>query len=80
MVEIRIIQEVSVLILERLPVEQIAFEGEIFRTQTEPGYFYHLYRSNINKFNWNNSLVKIKNIRIQGKSGCLWIQCIFQFL
>ncbi len=40
--------------------KQIAFEGELFRTQTEPGFFYHFYQSNINKFNWDNSLVKTK--------------------
>ena len=44
----------------KTPGKQIAFEGEIFRTQTEPGFFYHFYQSNIDKFNWNNSLVKIK--------------------
>lgn len=42
------------------PGKQIAFEGEVFRTQTEPAYFYHLYKSNYESYNWNNSLVKTK--------------------
>jgi len=44
----------------KTPGKQIAFDGEIFRTQIEPGYFYHLYHSNYTDFNWNNSLVKTK--------------------
>jgi len=44
----------------KTPGKLIAFEGEVFRTQTEPGFFYHLYQSNLNNFNWDNSLVKTK--------------------
>ena len=51
----------------KTPGKQIAFEGEIFRTQTEPGYFYHLYHSNYNDYNWNNTFAKIKTSGISAK-------------
>ena len=47
------------------PGKQIAFEGEIYRTQIEPGYFYHFYTSNYENYNWNNTFVKTKTSGIR---------------
>lgn len=47
------------------PDKQIAFEGELFRTQTEPGYFYHIYQSNY--YEWSNTFVKTKTSGIKAK-------------
>jgi hypothetical protein len=63
----------------KTPGRQVAFEGEIFRTQTAPGYFYHLYRSNIDKFNWNNSLVKVKNTGITASLDVFGFKAGFNF-
>jgi hypothetical protein len=48
------------------PHRQIIFEGEIYRNQTEPGYFYHYYNSN--RYTWNNSLTKTKTSGIRAKA------------
>jgi len=63
----------------KTPGHQVAFEGEIFRTQTAPGYFYHLYRSNIDKFNWNNSLVKTKSTGIRASLDVFGFNAGFNF-
>ena len=47
------------------PGKQISFKGEVFRTQIEPGYFYHYYKSNYENYNWNNALVKTKTSGIK---------------
>jgi hypothetical protein len=57
----------------------IAFNGEIFRTQTEPAFFYHFYHSNINKFNWNNSLVKTKTSGISANLDVFGLFASFKF-
>jgi len=61
------------------PNRLIAFEGELFRTQTAPGYFYHLYQSNIENFNWNNSLVKIKTTGIRASLDVFGFKASFNF-
>lgn len=63
----------------KTPGRQIAFEGELFRTQTAPGYFYNLYRSNIDRLNWNNSLVKIKNTGIRASLDVFGFNAAFNF-
>ncbi len=48
------------------PRKQIIFVGEIYRSQTEPGYFYHYYNSN--RYTWNNSLTKTKTSGLKAKA------------
>ncbi|MDP4290874.1 MAG: putative porin, partial [Bacteroidota bacterium] len=61
------------------PGRQIDFVGEVFRTQIEPGYFYHYYQSNIDKFNWNNSLVKTKTSGISASLNVFGLKAAVNF-
>jgi len=59
------------------PGKQIAFEGELFRTQTEPGYFYHIFQSNY--YEWTNALVKTKTSGIRAKLDIFGLHASLNF-
>jgi hypothetical protein len=61
----------------RRPQRQINFEAEIYRNQTEPGYFYHYFNSN--RYAWNNSLTKIKTSGIKAKAEIFGLKLTADF-